>query len=55
MRKKNLTVKELIEELQKFDGNSRVWIWKERNAISTARVTNVAKGNITKDGDIVIS
>ena len=55
MKRKNLTVKELIEELQKHDGNSRVWIWKERNAFENERVTNVAKGNVTKSGDIIIS
>lgn len=50
-----MTVNELIEELQKHDGNSKVWIWKERNAIETKRVTSVIKGSVTKNGDIIIS
>ena len=55
MKRRNLTVRELIEELQKYDGNSKVWIWKERNGRETERVTNVGKGNVTKNGDIIIS
>lgn len=55
MKQKNLTVNELIKELQKYDGNSKVWIWKERNARETERVTKVAKGTVTKNGDIIIS
>lgn len=51
MRGKNMTVKELIEELKCYEENSRVWIAINERV---ERVTKVDQTEITMNDDIII-
>lgn len=49
---KQLTVKELIEELKCYEGDSKAWVWV--NGLYVA-VTGIDQQEVENDDDIIIS